>query len=61
MGNPYLSDCERRSSIYQKNNIPIFFIAPFHDRNCQMNIFDSIENAHQERYEKVKRIRANTF
>lgn len=61
MGNPHLPDYERRSLIYQKNNIPIIFIAPFHDRNWQMNIFDFIENVHQERYEKVKRIRANIF
>lgn len=59
MGNPNKPDYERRQNIYEKNNIPIIFIAPFHDKSWANKVFDFIEYVHHLRYEKLKRVRNN--
>lgn len=40
MGNPNKPDYERRQSIYQKNNIPIIFVAPFHSKCWENDILN---------------------
>lgn len=59
MGNPAISDYERRMDLYEKNYIPIIFIAPFHDKDWRTKIIYFIEDVNKSRYNKIKRIKSN--
>lgn len=59
MGNPNKPDYERRMEIYEKNFIPIIFIAPFHHDKWRNEILFFIEETNQARNNKIKRIKSN--
>jgi len=56
IGNPNLNDYERRENIYEKNNIAIIFITLFNNKSWERDLLNEINEIHNRRYEKLKRI-----
>lgn len=55
VGNPHNPDYHRRKEIYLKNNIPIIFVTPFHNKDWKNDLKDAIVRIHQERWEKIQK------
>jgi hypothetical protein len=43
-------------NIYEKNNIAIIFITPFNNKSWERDLLNEINEIHNRRYEKLKRI-----